>query len=66
MKDKTFARAVDRGEIQRGADAVGMPLVELAALVIAAQVPIADRLGIGGTPAPDLPDGPMPPAPEEG
>lgn len=64
MKDKAFARAVDRGEIRRGAEAVGLPLLELAALVIAAQVPIADRLGVGGNPAPDLPDAPVPSAPE--
>jgi putative nucleotidyltransferase with HDIG domain len=63
MKDKTFARAVDRGEIRRGADLVGMPLQDLVALVIAAQVPIADALGIGGAPAPDLPDAPVPPEP---
>ena len=63
MKDKAFARAVDRGEIRRGAEAVGLPLLELAALVIAAQVPIADRLGVGGNPAPDLPDAPVPSAP---
>jgi len=66
MKDKAFARAVDRDEIRRGAEAVGMPLLELAALAIAAQIPIADRLGIGGSPAPDLPDAPVPPAPEAG
>src|SRR5512140_2097207 len=41
MKDKAFARAVDRDEIRRGADLVGIPLAELAALVIAAQAPIA-------------------------
>jgi putative nucleotidyltransferase with HDIG domain len=64
MKDKAFARAVDRGEIRRGAEAVGMSLAELAALVIAAQIPIADRLGIGGQPAADLPDEPVPPEPE--
>jgi predicted hydrolase (HD superfamily) len=64
MKDKTFARSVDRGEIRRGAEAVGMPLLELVALVIAAQKPIAGRLGLGGGPAPDLPDQPVPPAPE--
>ncbi len=58
MKDKTFARAVDRDEIRRGAELVGLPLPELVALVIAAQIPIADRLGIGGAPAPDLPDEP--------
>jgi len=63
MKDKAFARAVDRGEIRRGAELVGMPLLELAALAIAAQIPIADRLGVGGTPAPDLPDVPVPSAP---
>ena len=63
MKDKAFARSVDRGEIRRGADVVGMPLAELVALVIAAQAPIADALGIGGGPAPDLPDEPVPPPP---
>jgi putative nucleotidyltransferase with HDIG domain len=66
MKDKAFARAVDRDEIRRGAEAVGMPLLELAALAIAAQIPIADRLGLGGSPAPDLPDDPVPPAPAPG
>jgi len=63
MKDKAFARSVDRGEIRRGAEAVGMPLPDLVALVIAAQVPIADRLGIGGGAAPDLADEPVPPEP---
>jgi putative nucleotidyltransferase with HDIG domain len=63
MKDKAFARAVDRDEMRRGADLVGMPLLELAALVIGAQIPIADRLGIGGAPAPDLKDEPAPPEP---
>jgi putative nucleotidyltransferase with HDIG domain len=66
MKDKTFARAVDRGELRRGAELVGMPLVDLVALVIAAQVPIADRLGIGGGPAADLADAPVPPEPAAG
>lgn len=64
MKDKTFARAVDRGEIRRGAELTGMPLPELIALVIAAQVPIADRLGIGGVPAGEVPDEPVPPLPD--
>jgi putative nucleotidyltransferase with HDIG domain len=66
MKDKTFARAVDRNEIKRGAELVGMPVLELVALVIAAQVPIADALGIGGVAAPDLPDAPVPPEPPAG
>jgi putative nucleotidyltransferase with HDIG domain len=63
MKDKAFARSVDRDEIRRGAEAVGMPLNELVALVIAAQVPIADRLGVGGVAAPDLADEPVPDLP---
>jgi putative nucleotidyltransferase with HDIG domain len=63
MKDKAFARSVDREYIRKGAEEVGMPLPELVALVIEAQKPIADALGIGGVPAPDLPDDPVPPAP---
>jgi putative nucleotidyltransferase with HDIG domain len=63
MKDKTFARAVDRGEIRRGAELVGIPLLDLVALVIDAQIPIADRIGIGGGAAPDLTDDVVPPAP---
>ncbi len=63
MKDKAFARSVDREYIRRGAELAGMPLPELVALVIAAQVPIADALGIGGGPAPDLADAPAPPVP---
>jgi predicted hydrolase (HD superfamily) len=63
MKDKAFARSVDREYIRRGAEEIGMPLPELVALVIQAQLPIADRLGIGGKPAPDLPDEPVPPEP---
>jgi putative nucleotidyltransferase with HDIG domain len=66
MKDKAFARAVDRGEIRRGAELVGMALPELVALVIAAQRPIADLLGLAGAPAPELPDAPPPPLPAGG
>ena len=61
MKDKTFARAVDRGEIRRGAELVDMPLLDLVALVIEAQIPIAGRIGIGGAAAPDLTDDVVPP-----
>jgi len=61
MKDKAFARAVDRGEIRRGAELVGMALPDLVALVIAAQVPMADLLGVGGIAPPELPDQPLPP-----
>ncbi len=63
MKDKAFARSVDRGEIRRGAELTGMALPDLAALVLASQVPIAQALGIGGAPAPDLPDDPVPAEP---
>lgn len=63
MKDKAFARAVDREEIRRGAALVGMELPALVALVIEAQRPIAERLGLAGGPGADLPDEPAPPAP---
>ena len=63
MKDKTFARGVDRGELRRGAELLGMALVELVALVIEAQKPLADALGIGGVAAPDLGDAPVPEVP---
>ena len=63
MKDKAFARSVDRNEIRRGAELVGMPLPDLVALVVAAQVPIADAIGVGGVVAPDLEDEPVPPEP---
>jgi putative nucleotidyltransferase with HDIG domain len=60
MKDKTFARAVSREEIRRGAELVGMPLEGLVALTISAQLPVAARLGLDGAPAPELPDDPAP------
>jgi putative nucleotidyltransferase with HDIG domain len=66
MKDKAFARSVDREYIRVGAELVGMPLAELVALVIAAQRPIAERLGIGGVAAPDLADEPVPEEPPAG
>jgi predicted hydrolase (HD superfamily) len=63
MKDKAFARSVDREYIRRGAEEVGLPLPELVALVLRAQVEIAARLGLDGAPASDLPDDPVPPEP---
>jgi len=63
MKDKAFARSVDRSYILRGAEEWGVPLPELVALVLRAQVPIAARLGLDGAPALDLPDAPAPPLP---
>ncbi len=64
LKEKSFARTVDRGCVAKGAEEWGVPLPELAALVLASQVPIADRLGLGGSPAADLPDAPCPPLPD--
>jgi putative nucleotidyltransferase with HDIG domain len=65
MKDKAFARSVDRECIRRGAELAGMPVVELVALVIRAQIPIAEQLGIGGVAAPDLADEPVPAVPPD-
>jgi putative nucleotidyltransferase with HDIG domain len=63
MKEKAFARSVDRSYITRGAEEWGTPLPELVALVIQAQVGIAARLGLDGAPAAELPDAPVPPPP---
>ena len=63
LKEKSFARSVDRSYVTKGAEEWGTPLPELIALVLASQSPIADRLGLGGAPAPDLPDDPAPPEP---
>ena len=63
MKDKAFARSVDREYIRHGAEEVGLPLPELVAIVLRAQVPIAARLGLDGAPAEDLPDASVPPEP---
>src|SRR5437773_421957 len=49
MKDKAFARAVNRGDIVRGAAELGMPLDEVIAEVIAALKTDAHRLGLAGT-----------------
>jgi putative nucleotidyltransferase with HDIG domain len=48
MKDKAFARAVNRDDIIRGADNLGMPLDDVIAQVIAALKDDADRLGLVG------------------
>jgi predicted hydrolase (HD superfamily) len=49
MKDKAFARAVNRDDILRGAAALGMPLDNMIAEIINALAADAERLGIGGT-----------------
>jgi putative nucleotidyltransferase with HDIG domain len=48
MKDKAFARAVDREDIARGAAELGMALDDVIAGVIAALQSDADRLGLAG------------------
>jgi putative nucleotidyltransferase with HDIG domain len=48
MKDKAFARAVNRDDIIRGAEGLGMPLDDVIAQVIAALKGDAERLGLVG------------------
>ena len=48
MKDKAFARAVNRDDILRGAEELGMPLDGVIAQVIAALKGDATRLGLVG------------------
>jgi len=48
MKDKAFARAVNRDDIIRGAEELGMPLDDVIAQVIAALNGDAARLGLIG------------------
>ena len=64
LKEKSFARSVDRTYVTRGAEEWEVPLPDLVALLLASQVPIADRLGLGGSPAADLADSPVPPEPK--
>src|SRR5438477_1487213 len=52
MKDKAFARAVNREDIVRGAAELGLPLEEVIAEVIAALQSDAERLGLAGEPKP--------------
>jgi putative nucleotidyltransferase with HDIG domain len=47
-KDKAFARAVNRDDIIRGAEELGMPLDEVIAQVITALKGDAERLGLVG------------------
>jgi putative nucleotidyltransferase with HDIG domain len=50
MKDKAFARAVNRDDIMRGAEELGMSLDDVIAEVIAALKEDAQRLGLAGGP----------------
>src|SRR5947207_9105638 len=49
IKDKAFARAVNREDIVRGAEELGMPLDDVIAEVIAALKADAEQLGLAGT-----------------
>jgi putative nucleotidyltransferase with HDIG domain len=46
MKDKAFARAVDREQMTKSAEALGVPFDEHVAIVIKAMQSIADELGL--------------------
>ena len=46
LKDKAFARSVDRSYVYGGADALGRPLVEHIAYLIEALKPIAGEIGL--------------------
>jgi putative nucleotidyltransferase with HDIG domain len=48
MKDKAFARSVNRDDIVRGAAALGVDLDEHVAFVIEAMKPVAGELGLAG------------------
>jgi putative nucleotidyltransferase with HDIG domain len=49
MKDKSFARAVNREDIVKGAEQLGVDLEGHIAFVIEALKPVAGELGIAGT-----------------
>jgi len=51
MKDKAFAAKVNRDDIHRGAEELGMPLDDLIGEVVVALQAQAERLGLEGTPA---------------
>ncbi len=49
MKDKAFARAVNRDDLRKGAEELGLPLDEHIANVIAFMRERADALGLRGS-----------------
>ncbi len=49
MKDKAFARSVNRDDIVKGADELGMPLDDVIAEVIEALKSVAGQIGLQGT-----------------
>ncbi len=48
LKDKAFARGVNRDDIRLGAEELGVPLDEHIAFVIQALRPVERTLGLGG------------------
>jgi predicted hydrolase (HD superfamily) len=46
LKDKAFARSVDRSYVYGGAEAVGVPLEDHIAFLIESLKPIADEIGL--------------------
>jgi putative nucleotidyltransferase with HDIG domain len=46
LKDKAFARSVDRSYVYGGAEAIGRPLIEHIAYLIEALKPIAEEIGL--------------------
>ena len=52
LKDKAFARGVNRDDVRAGAEELGVPLDEHVAACIAALRPIEQTLGLGASTAP--------------
>ena len=49
LKDKAFARGVNREEVHQGATELGVPLEEHIQFVLEALRPVEHTLGLGGT-----------------
>ena len=52
LKDKAFARGVNRDDVRSGAEELGVPLDEHIAFCIAALRPVEQTLGLGASAAP--------------
>jgi len=48
LKDKAFARGVNRDEVRQGAEELGMPLADVIAFLLATLRPHERALGLGG------------------